>query len=172
MTETWTARQLHDYFRSQPVKRAENRPESMSSGKRVVAGQEDRSVRKRPACLLEHDEQCALIKWWGIWAPTRGVPAHLLMAIPNGGARDKITGAKLKKEGVRAGAPDLVLARAACGYHGLWIEMKRQRGGSTPKAQKKMHQSLTDAGYLVQVCKGWDEARKLLTAYVEGKVGC
>ncbi len=38
-------------------------------------------------------------------------PSCRAFAVPNGGNRDKITGAILKREGVKAGVPDIVIVR-------------------------------------------------------------
>ena len=42
--------------------------------------------------------------------------------VPNGGKRDKATAAVLKRQGVKAGVPDIMLPAARAGYHGLYIE--------------------------------------------------
>ena len=44
--------------------------------------------------------------------------------VPNGGKRDKATAAVLKRQGVKAGVPDIMLPAARAGYHGLYIELK------------------------------------------------
>ena len=44
--------------------------------------------------------------------------------IPNGGKRDKRTAVALKRQGVKAGVPDICLPVARNGYHGLYIELK------------------------------------------------
>ena len=85
-----------------------------------------RAPAKRPSCPPESEEQKALFDWWQRTPYAR----HFVMYhIPNGGRRDKITGARLKAEGVVAGVPDVFLASPRQGFHGLYIEMKRQRGG-------------------------------------------
>lgn len=48
----------------------------------------------------------------------------LLYHIPNGGKRDAKTATILKRQGVKAGVPDLHLPVARGGYHGLYIELK------------------------------------------------
>ena len=84
-------------------------------------------AKKRPSCPPESEEQKALFDWWQRTPYAR----HFVMYhIPNGGRRDKITGARLKAEGVVAGVPDVFLASPRQGFHGLYIEMKRQRGGT------------------------------------------
>lgn len=41
--------------------------------------------------------------------------------VPNGGKRDKATAAVLKRQGVKAGVPDIMLPAARAGYHGLCL---------------------------------------------------
>lgn len=111
----------------------------------------------------EHCEQKALFAWW------RTQYRHmepLLIAIPNGGARNIITGAMLKAEGVRAGVPDIFLAMPAGGYHGLWIELKRRAHGYATPEQKFMLGVFRKAGYDCAVCRGWDEAREKIQSYL------
>lgn len=114
----------------------------------------------------EHQEQVALCGWWKLYSRGRGVPESLLFAIPNGGRRDAVTGARLKAEGVRAGIPDLFLAVPRGAWAGLFIEMKRRRGGRASPEQQAMHTCLAASGYRVSVCRGWDEARAALEAYM------
>lgn len=114
----------------------------------------------------EHEEQAALITWWNMYAQARHMPNFLLMAIPNGGHRTTVTGARLHAEGVRAGIPDLFLAIARGEWHGLWIEMKRQKGGRMSAPQKAVMQALRMQGYEVAVCHGWQEARGCIEQYL------
>lgn len=100
----------------------------------------------------ESREQQALFRWWDVYRSR--YPAALLFAVPNGGARSAITGARLKAEGVLPGVPDVFLAYPAGGLHGLFIEMKRARGGQTSAAQKIVGALLSHAGYGVAVCHG------------------
>ena len=118
------------------------------------------------SCPTEHSEQVALVEWWSMYARWKSLPASLLMAIPNGGARNAITGAMLKAEGVRAGVPDLFLAVPTKSGHGLWIEMKRQKGGVVSDEQKAAMAALEDQGYVCTVCKGWKEARRAISDYL------
>ena len=47
----------------------------------------------------------------------------LLYHVPNGGSRNTLEAANLKRQGVKAGVPDLCLPVARQGHHGLYIEM-------------------------------------------------
>lgn len=115
---------------------------------------------------LEHKEQATLIEWWAILCRERGYSQDMLFAIPNGGARNAITGAMLKAEGVRRGIPDLFLAMPSCCFHGLFIEMKKTKGGVVSEYQKNIHEQLRNQGYDVAICKGWAEARQVICEYL------
>lgn len=94
----------------------------------------------------EHQEQVTVIDWWRHACKGYGLPEFALFAIPNGGARDPITGSRLKAEGVRPGIPDLFLAAARHNQHGLFIEMKRQDGIQSAR-QKDVSTDLSYLGY-------------------------
>lgn len=78
----------------------------------------------KPIGPSEHQEQSAVISWWWHAHKKYNLPHFALFAVPNGGARDFITGARLKAEGVRRGALDLILAKPTKQHNGLFIEMK------------------------------------------------
>lgn len=112
----------------------------------------------------ENQEQKALFDW----ATISGIKElGLMFAIPNGGRRDARTGAILKKTGVKAGVPDIFLPIMKNKYGGMFIEMKRQKGGQTSKAQKKYIEELKAQGYMTVVCKGWVEARDAILEYLK-----
>ena len=54
-------------------------------------------------------------------------------------------------------------------YNGPYIELKRLRGGTVSAAQKQWIARLRDAGYAVEVCKGWEAAAAVITNYLEGR---
>ena len=95
-------------------------------------------------------------------------PNAVCFAIPNGGARDAITGARLKQEGVLAGVPDIFLAKSACGKHGMFIEMKTKKGRVSER-QRDLFPLLEAQGYGVAVCHGWREAAETVEAYLAGR---
>jgi len=114
--------------------------------------------------VSEYTEQCALIEWVAR-CEGRVPELALLLAIPNGEKRDKITGARLKRAGVRAGVPDLFLPVARHGAHGLWLELKDGKGRTGP-AQRVWMQALLAQGYDAHVAHGWEAAARLLCAYL------
>ena len=117
---------------------------------------------------LEHTEQVNLMQWWALACRGFGIPEALLFAIPNGGQRNIIVASKLKAEGVRAGVPDLFLAVARHDGHGLFIEMKKAKGGQTSDKQDAMMAALDEQGYYTIACHGWVEAKQAIEVYLRG----
>lgn len=110
-------------------------------------------IKTKPKVRMESTEQIVFVN-----RVRHFFPDILILAIPNGGLRDVRTAAKLKAEGVLAGAPDLFVPHAQKGWNGLFIEMKRTEGGSVSEKQKKVCQQLTQNGYLVVIAYGAEEA--------------
>ena len=117
----------------------------------------------------ESAEQKLLFEW-AAYQGGRYPALSLLLHIPNGGARRKSEAARMSAEGVRAGVPDLCLPVARGGYHGLFIELKRTRGGRVSPEQTRWIRNLNDQGYYAAVCIGWENASQLLLAYLRGEV--
>lgn len=115
--------------------------------------------------LSEADEQEAVIRWAGL---STGLYPELalLFHIPNGGSRRPSEAAHLKRLGVRPGVPDLFLPVGRHGKLGLFIEMKREKGGRVSDDQKEWIQRLQQELYEVKVCRGYEEARQALEEYL------
>ena len=113
----------------------------------------------------EAQEQSALFEWA---ARMQGkYPAlRYMFAIPNGGSRNLIEARHLKEQGVKAGVPDIFLPSPAGLYCGLFIEMKRQKGGRVSAEQSEWISELKRAGYKAIVCAGWQEAKTAIELYL------
>lgn len=119
----------------------------------------------QPRLPTEDDEQKHLLEWAERQACA--YPAlRWLFHIPNGGSRHLLEAVKLKAMGVKPGVPDLMLPVPRARYHGLYIEMKRSRGGTVNEAQAAWIAFLRSQGYAVLVCEGWAEAQRALLWYV------
>ena len=114
------------------------------------------------ALSSEHAHQVTLLSWFDKKYPHY---AGFVFAIPNGGFRHKSVAAKLALEGVRSGVPDLFLPVANGAYHGLFIELKNEKGRATEN-QKKWIELLTRQGYRAVICKGWESAAKEIEDYL------
>lgn len=112
--------------------------------------------------------QAQVIRWANLQA---GVYPELarLFHVPNGGQRHAAVAAKLVGQGVKAGVPDLCLPVPRFGCPGLWIEMKTADGRVSTN-QKDWIAYLKDAGYRVEVCRSFDQARTVLLDYLNPKV--
>lgn len=114
----------------------------------------------------EEQEQEAVFQWAEIMS-NRYPELQLLAHIPNGGLRSKSEAVRFKRAGVKKGFPDLILPVARKGYHGLFIEMKRQKGGRLSQEQKYWLDALFQQGYLAVRCDGADEAIAILQKYFQ-----
>ena len=121
-----------------------------------------RAARVGPS---EHQEQVAVIQWWDASCQFYGLPHFALFAVPNGGARDAITGSRLKAEGVRRGALDLVLAKPTAKGAGLFIEMK-VGDNRLSDYQKDFVAYLKSAGYDAQAHWSADSAIQAIKDYL------
>lgn len=120
----------------------------------------------KPPSYSEHVEQRALVAWATIQSKTIHELASLF-SVPNGAHVSKAQAGKLKSEGLKAGVPDLFLAIPRRGYSGMFIEMKRVTGGIVSQAQKEWHRRLSDNGYKVVVCRGFDVAKEEILNYLK-----
>lgn len=115
-------------------------------------------------------------KWLFEWARLRerAVPElKLLFHIPNEGKRTKATGGKMVAEGLKSGVPDLFLPVARGCFHGLFIEMKRVKGGRVSLSQHDWITELVRQGYRCAICRGWEEAKDEIERYLkDDKSGC
>jgi hypothetical protein len=102
----------------------------------------------------EHVEQREFVSWFRqTYRPVR------IFAIPNGEARSRTVGARLKLEGVSPGVPDLFVPE-----WGLWVEMKRTKGGTISPSQKDWHRYLLSIGQRVIVGHGFEDACRQVQA--------
>ncbi len=114
----------------------------------------------------ESGHQEAIFSWCD-YNKSKYPELELLYHVPNGGKRDAVTARALKRQGVKAGVPDLVLPVARCGYHGLYIELKAP-GGKLEQSQIDYLQKTAQQGYLTLICVGWQSAVQTLSLYLDG----
>lgn len=115
----------------------------------------------------EADEQKKLFRW-ADFMKTEYPELDMMFHIPNGGSRNKLEAANLKKQGVRAGVPDICLPVARGKFHALYIELKVGKNKATQK-QKEWIKRLIEQGNMALVCYGWEEASAVLLKYIRLK---
>lgn len=109
----------------------------------------------------EEQEQALFVRWL-----SKEFKGYSFFAIPNGEFRFKRTAMRLKAQGVSPGVPDLFIPHSSQDFHGLFIEMKRTKGGVLSDHQKKWIAYLKEKGYRVEVCKGFEEAKRVALDYL------
>lgn len=85
--------------------------------------------------------------------------------IPNESKRSLAYGAKMKRMGLRKGFPDLLFPTPRNGFHGLVIELKRDKNSKPTKEQLDWIKYLNEQGYRATVCYGAGEAIREIEKY-------
>jgi hypothetical protein len=91
----------------------------------------------------------------------RGVPGLLFIAVPNGGSRDVREAAQLKRQGVLAGAADILLW---CNGKSHALELKAP-GGRLSEPQAEFLSRFESAGGYSACAQGLDAALATLLAW-------
>lgn len=120
----------------------------------------------------ETNEQAVVIKWAEA-NEYRWPELALLYAIPNAGGlkggfkSNVIQVQRMRREGVKKGVPDLCLPVARGGWFGLYVEMKRAKGGKFTEEQIQWLAGLEDQNYAAWSATGADVAIALITDYLK-----
>ena len=118
-----------------------------------------------PTVPLEDAEQRIIFQWAAMETAARP-ELGLLYAIPNGGKRAIKTAVELKKQGVKRGVPDMCLPVPRGVFNGLYIELKRVKGGTVSDEQREWIAALAEQGYKAVVCRGAEEAIGTIKEYL------
>ena len=116
----------------------------------------------------EDDEQAAVFDW-AAYNPALKWMHHNA----NGGKRDVREAVRLRRQGVKPGVWDIFLPKPMGEFHGLYIEMKKQKKhgkASLTKDQRQFQQDMIVQGYKCVVCYGAEEAIEAIKLYC-GKHG-
>lgn len=119
-------------------------------------------IRKRKLVKSgsEAEIQAAVVKYLSIQYP------NALYCASAGGLKTSLSQAvRMKMTGYKKGFPDLQICEARKGYHGLFIEMKREDGYPS-KEQKEWQSNLVARGYLSVICKSFDSAKQVIDEYL------
>lgn len=119
-------------------------------------------LRKIPS---EYQEQCDLFEWAELNLKKQPCLKYMF-ATMNGVKLSIGQASKAKKSGNKRGVPDIILPFPSKHYHGLFIELKRSKGGVVSKEQKEFLEYLNSVGYLAVVCRGAKEAIECIVEYL------
>ncbi len=114
----------------------------------------------------EDHEQITLLAWIDLHV-NRFPELRLAFHVPNGGHRNPHVGAYMKRMGVRAGVPDILIPVAKGKSTGLAIELKREVGGRVSPEQREWLTALAGQGWTTTVCHGADEAIRVISTYMQ-----
>lgn len=121
-------------------------------------------------------EECKHLVTWAhsqVWNGYR--LSELLVHVPNGafhGVDRKsaaVVARKLREQGLQAGVFDYILPIPwiHLGIPGLWLEMKRTRGGEVSTDQVQFRVRMEALGWRCAIAKGWVEASTIIQTYLQ-----
>lgn len=102
----------------------------------------------------EHNIQVGIVQYLRL----RGFD---VFAIPNGGRRDAVTGAKLKAEGVTAGVADMIILLPFGNV--LFVEVKTAKGRQSPE-QKAFQERVESLGFNYVIWRSVEDAEKFINS--------
>ncbi len=119
----------------------------------------------------ERVEQQALIEWINY----HPILKNFFHKTNNEGKRTALQGQRLKQMGLRAGVSDIFIYYPVTPYHGLWLEIKRnkkytasEKSTDTWKAQEKFIELVKSVGYSAFFCYGWLDGKAIVEKYLKG----
>ena len=105
----------------------------------------------------EQSEQVELVDWLEHTYP------YALFTASAGGMRTSIgTAIKMKRAGYRKGCPDILIFEPRGIYHGLMIELKREKNAKKSDDQIRWIVELATRGYKAEFCFGCENAKSLI----------
>ena len=130
----------------------------------TITASEFRQQNRRPKHYknLEAKLQEQCVRWFRLEYPRL---AGCYFAIPNGGSRNPMEGANLKRQGVLAGVADTFLMSKVLNCFGLFIEFKIGKNNLTEHQQ---HFKITAQfhGYAYEIVRSFDEFKEVITKYL------
>ena len=117
---------------------------------------------------MKHEEsqiQQAFIQWCNLHV-NKYPELKFIHHSPNGGKRNVKEAARFKREGVKAGFPDLILPVVTSTSAGLYIEVKTKKGRLS-SSQKEWKDFLISQGYSWRLCRSVDECIKAVKLHLD-----
>ena len=114
--------------------------------------------------LKEKNEQEVFVRYCDL----KGIVCvHIPNGFPLGGLKNKFAYINaIKAQGYKAGFPDLIVFAKNSVHKLLFLEFKREKGGTLSPKQKDWINWLNDNGYYAKCVKGSQEAIKELELYL------
>ena len=119
--------------------------------------------RRKIAPESEANQQEIVIKYLRL-----AYPDALYCASAGGMRTSYLQAIKMKRTGYVKGFPDLFIYEPRGEYHGLAIELKKVKGSKIEPEQVQWQDDLRNRGYCSYICKGNEEAIKVIDEYFNG----
>lgn len=129
-------------------------------------------MRSRMTALLiptENQEQRALVKWLSYHPIVR----NYFCKNNNEGKRTPLQGRNLKLMGLRPGVSDLLLYYPSNSFHGLFLEVKKNRKYTPSEmrqdswlAQIEFLERIKEVGYAGEFCYGFEDGKEIIENYL------
>lgn len=117
-------------------------------------------ARRKPR-HVESAIQQACISWFRY-----AYPRCLIFSVPNGGSRNIVEAATLKKEGALAGVSDLIVV---ADRRVLFVEMKTPKGRQQ-ESQREFQRRVEVLGHRYVVCRSIDDFMQKVRDWMERRV--
>lgn len=116
-----------------------------------------RKPRRKPR-HIEEGIQTACVNWFRLT-----YKRYICFAVGNGGSRNKIEAANMKKAGVLAGVSDLIIIadRAV-----LFVEMKTPKGRQSIR-QKEFQASVERLGFEYKICRSLSDFQETVNHWIK-----
>lgn len=117
--------------------------------------------------IIKHEESDMQSEFFNkVFTVFPKLPRKLLFAIPNGGSRNKIEAANMKRQGVTAGVADVILLVPKKGFASLCIEFKTKTGRQSDE-QKEFQFQAEKCGSKYVVVRSVEQALREVKEYIE-----
>ena len=117
----------------------------------------------------EAAEHRAIVRWLSYHPIVRDYYCKM----HNEGKRTAIQGHQLKLLGLRSGVSDLFIYWPSRSFHGLWLEVKRnkaysksERSTKTWLAQEEFMKNVKSVGFAAEFCYGFEAGIKIIEEYL------
>jgi hypothetical protein len=118
------------------------------------------AAKRKPTPESESNQQELVIKYLRL-----AYPDALYCASAGGMRTSYLQAIKMKRTGYVKGFPDLFIYEPRGEFYGLAIEMKKVKGSKIEPEQLQWQEQLRNRGYCSYICKGKDEAIKIIDEY-------
>ena len=148
-----------------------------SNGDSEMATKGKRSATVCGKVPTERQEQDKVVSWARLMVSTGQEPRLRFLRCGFEGLRLSMgVRMQMKRQSISTGWPDMFLAvprrydvrgdTSVVQFHGLFIELKRVKGGTVSAEQSKMIGDLNSIGYWAIVCRGADHAIREIKLYL------